>query len=170
MNLPILKYYLPASLSLKLRFYIKDLTLTHVRLEVATRDGLECLFYANTLAEDPSLLHLVCSILSWLQNYLKKTPHAIDFPLAPFSSIFMKQVLEELQKLPIGQTLYYQALAEKVGNPQAARAVGTALHKNPFPLLIPCHRIVSKRQGLGGFAYPLALKQLLLDFETTPTG
>ena len=165
MHLPILKYYIPSLLSLKLRLHISNLSVEKILLEAPSRDGIECLFYADTKATDPHLTKLIQLILSWLKNYLIKKPHAINFPLHNFPSPFSAQVLETLQQVPLGKTLTYQDLATLIGNPKAFRAVGSALNKNPFPLFIPCHRIISKKDALGGFAYPLHLKECLLNFE-----
>lgn len=167
MHLPILKYYLPSPLSLKLRLHISRLSLEKILLEAPSRDGLECLFYADASATNPHVVALIRLILTWLKGYLAKNPQAINFSLHEFSSSFSSEVLEALQLVPFGKTLTYQELASLIGNPKASRAVGSALNKNPFPLLIPCHRIVSKKDSLGGFAYPLHLKELLLSFEQT---
>ena len=59
----------------------------------------------------------------------------------------------------------YGELASNAGHPGAARAVGTACHFNPFPLLIPCHRVIAASGKLGGFALDMRIKRALLDFE-----
>jgi methylated-DNA-[protein]-cysteine S-methyltransferase len=59
----------------------------------------------------------------------------------------------------------YADVAEKIGNPGAVRAVGLASHKNPWPILIPCHRVVGKNGRLTGYAYGIHVKQWLLEFE-----
>ncbi|MBU0528784.1 MGMT family protein, partial [bacterium] len=56
-------------------------------------------------------------------------------------------------------------IAQKLNNPKAARAVGTANARNPFPIIIPCHRIITKNGKLGGYAGGLKLKKYLLEFE-----
>jgi methylated-DNA-[protein]-cysteine S-methyltransferase len=165
MHLPILKYYLPSPFSLKLRLHISQLSLAKTLLEISSRDGLECLFYADTVATDPHLTALIRLILTWIKNYLAKNPQPINFPLGKFSSPFSSEVLQALQQVPLGQTLSYKDLASLIDNPKASRAVGSTLHKNPFPLFIPCHRIINKNGSLGGFASPLHLKELLLKFE-----
>jgi len=78
---------------------------------------------------------------------------------------FSRNVLLETMKVPCGETVNYQTIAERIGNCGAARAVGNALNRNPFPILIPCHRIVAKKIGIGGFAYPLEIKEMLLSHE-----
>ncbi len=63
---------------------------------------------------------------------------------------FQRKVLEEVRKIPYGETVTYQELACRIGNEGAARAVGGAVAKNPYPIIIPCHRVVSS-SGIGGF-------------------
>ncbi|MDO9262546.1 MAG: methylated-DNA--[protein]-cysteine S-methyltransferase [Desulfosalsimonadaceae bacterium] len=67
--------------------------------------------------------------------------------------------------IPYGSLASYREIAERIGRPKACRFVGSALAKNPFPILIPCHRVIRSDNKLGGFGGGLALKQLLIDFE-----
>lgn len=80
-------------------------------------------------------------------------------------SIFEKRVLRELAKIPYGETQSYQLLAAKAARPTAQRYVGRILHKNRLPLFLPCHRIVPKEGGLGGFSKGAAWKRRLLKLE-----
>ncbi|MDE1870585.1 MAG: MGMT family protein, partial [Candidatus Micrarchaeota archaeon] len=59
----------------------------------------------------------------------------------------------------------YKELASRSGRPRAARAVGNIMNKNPLPLLIPCHRVVASNHKLGGYAYGVKIKELLLKIE-----
>ncbi|MEW5806966.1 MAG: methylated-DNA--[protein]-cysteine S-methyltransferase [Acidobacteriota bacterium] len=78
---------------------------------------------------------------------------------------FEKGVLKELERIPCGKTSSYQEIARRVGNPRASRAVGNAVGKNPFAIIVPCHRIIRKDGSLGGFGAPVSIKKLLLSFE-----
>ena len=78
---------------------------------------------------------------------------------------FEKKVLQILRKLPRGRTATYQSLAAKAGRPKAARYVGRIMNRNRLPLVIPCHRIVAKAGGLGGFSRGVRLKRRLLKLE-----
>ncbi len=82
-------------------------------------------------------------------------------------SEFQKRVYTAARKIGFGKTKTYAELARKIGQPKASRAVGTALGKNPWPLIIPCHRIKSKT-SLGGFSAPggIKTKQCLLTLES----
>jgi len=77
-----------------------------------------------------------------------------------------------VREIPRGQTMTYGDVALLAGKPGAARAVGRAMASNPFAILVPCHRVVS-RDGLGGFAWGLELKERLLlwsAFRREPAG
>ncbi len=102
-------------------------------------------------------------IILWCEAYSQKREASINFSLALTS--FEKKVLSELKKVPFGQTITYKGLAEDLGSPKAFRAVGRALGKNPWPLFIPCHRVVASDGLLGGFSGGLEIKKRLLDFE-----
>lgn len=79
---------------------------------------------------------------------------------------FSREVLKHCRRVGYGQTITYGQLAEKAGSPRGARAVGSCMRKNRFPLVIPCHRIVAG-SGIGGFSGPRGceLKQKLLELE-----
>ncbi len=79
---------------------------------------------------------------------------------------FQVAVWNAISLIPAGQVITYRELAYRVGRPRATRAVGTACGANPFPFLIPCHRVVSCN-GLGGYGYGLNCKKQLLEFEQT---
>lgn len=78
---------------------------------------------------------------------------------------FSAKVLKQTCKIPRGEVATYSGLAAKVGSPKAARAVGTALANNPFPLVIPCHRVVRADGFLGGFGGGIRMKKELLGKE-----
>lgn len=78
---------------------------------------------------------------------------------------FTRGVLEELRAVPFGELTTYGALADRVGRPRAARAVGRAVGSNPLPVVVPCHRVVAAGGGLGGFSGGLPMKRWLLAHE-----
>jgi len=77
---------------------------------------------------------------------------------------FRRTVLTLLAQIPKGQTLTYGELATKAGNPKAARAVGQCMAQNPWPLVVPCHRVLGA-DGLHGFGPGLKMKEYLLKLE-----
>lgn len=65
---------------------------------------------------------------------------------------FQWQVLEQTAKIPFGETRSYKWIARQIGRPKAFRAVGQALRRNPYPVIIPCHRVIKEDGALGGYA------------------
>lgn len=85
-------------------------------------------------------------------------------------SDFERAVLDATAAIPYGEVRSYAWIASRIGRPKAMRAVGNALHKNPVPIIIPCHRVVKSDGSLGGYAFGAAWKTRLLALEqhTTP--
>jgi len=87
----------------------------------------------------------------------------IRFPLEPEATEFQRRVWGVVAGIPYGETRSYSWVAEQVKS--SPRAVGQALARNPYPLLIPCHRVVGKDGGLGGYTGGADLKRKLLELE-----
>jgi methylated-DNA-[protein]-cysteine S-methyltransferase len=106
------------------------------------------------------------SITQRFQDYYsgKNTvfPDALDFSGA---TEFQRQVWQTAQLIPRGETRSYGWIAKQIGKPRAARAVGQALSKNPFLVIVPCHRVIAGDGTLGGFGCGLPAKQKLLKLE-----
>jgi methylated-DNA-[protein]-cysteine S-methyltransferase len=85
----------------------------------------------------------------------------LDLRVTPF----YEAVLRELGRVPYGRLDTYSGLAARVGRPRAARAVGTVMHNNPIPIVLPCHRIVGVNGSLTGYAGGLHVKRALLELE-----
>lgn len=100
-----------------------------------------------------------------LEMYLYGSLKEFSLPLEPHGTIFMKQVWENLCKIPYGKTATYKEIAVKVGSPKAARAVGLANNRNPIPIFIPCHRVIGTNGSLTGFRGGLELKRILIEME-----
>ncbi|MBI4777413.1 MGMT family protein [Candidatus Desantisbacteria bacterium] len=82
-----------------------------------------------------------------------------------FATEFEKKIWESTQSIPYGEVRSYQFIAEKAGSPKAFRAAGQALKKNPFPILIPCHRVIQSNGKSGGFSGGIGFKKTLLRIE-----
>ncbi len=86
-------------------------------------------------------------------------------PVVLRGSPFMIAVWAALRAIPRGQVRTYGGLAKDAGSPRAARAVGTAMAKNPLPLVVPCHRVIANGSLIGGYSDGLPRKRLLLTME-----
>jgi methylated-DNA-[protein]-cysteine S-methyltransferase len=101
-----------------------------------------------------------------LKMYFAGKPVRFQFRLnSAAGTPFQRKVWRALQSIPRGQTRSYAWIARKIGNPGAARAVGTACGANPVPILVPCHRAIASDGSLGGFGGGLAMKKRLLRLE-----
>lgn len=87
---------------------------------------------------------------------------ALDLRALP---AFTVTVLEELARVPYGETTTYGELAARVGHPRSARAVGAVMNRNRIPIVLPCHRVVGSTGNLVGYADGLELKTRLLELE-----
>jgi O-6-methylguanine DNA methyltransferase len=102
-------------------------------------------------------------LLLYLEGKLTKFSVKLDLRS---STPFSRKVWRITSKIPYGQVRTYAWVAEELGDPYAARAVGGALGRNPVPILIPCHRVVGSHGNLGGFGGGLPLKKWLLALES----
>ena len=100
-----------------------------------------------------------------LQEYFQAQRHQFSLPLAPAGTPFQQHVWQALQGIPFGTTLTYRELAQRLGMPGAARAVGHANGRNPLAIVIPCHRLIGSDGQLRGYAGGIALKRCLLQHE-----
>ena len=100
-----------------------------------------------------------------LQAYFDGELEEFDLQLAPKGTPFQKRVWRELTRIPYGTTISYLELAERIGNPKAVRACGTANGANPLPIVIPCHRVIGADGSLTGYAGGLEIKEALLTLE-----
>jgi len=101
-----------------------------------------------------------------LQAYFKGKQVDFDFPLDLCSGTpFQIMVWNKLREIPYGEGRSYKWVAEQIGNPRAARAVGMANNKNPLPPVIPCHRVIGSDGTLTGYASGLHVKKYLIEME-----
>lgn len=101
-----------------------------------------------------------------LQEYFQGKRKSFDLPLNPQGTEFQKKVWAELCNIPYSQTRTYKEIAQAIGHPKAARAVGMANNRNPIPIIIPCHRVIGASGSLIGYAYGVEMKKRLLDLES----
>ena len=105
------------------------------------------------------------SLREQLTVYLAGDLDEFDVALAPQGTPFQEQVWAALRQVPYGATVTYGQLAQAVGRPTAVRAVGAANGRNPYCLVVPCHRVVGADGSLTGYAGGLDRKRFLLDLE-----
>jgi methylated-DNA-[protein]-cysteine S-methyltransferase len=109
----------------------------------------------------------IAALAAQLQNFLKGNAVCFQLDLIDLGgcSEFQGRVLLAEHKIPRGWVSTYGRIARSLGAPNAARAVGTALARNPFPIIIPCHRAIRSNGDLGGFRGGLGMKRALLELE-----
>ena len=102
---------------------------------------------------------------SQLREFLAGERRLFNLPVDLPGSGFQERVWGELRRIPYGETLSYRELAERVGAPQAPRAVGRANGSNRLAVIVPCHRVIAAGGGLGGYGGGLPAKRYLLELE-----
>lgn len=100
-----------------------------------------------------------------LQEYFSGKRKKFQVPLKMQGTDFQVRVWKQLQKIPYGKTVSYSDIARGIKHDRAVRAVGTANGKNPFSVIVPCHRVIAADGSLGGYAGGLDLKVKLLEIE-----
>jgi AraC family transcriptional regulator of adaptative response/methylated-DNA-[protein]-cysteine methyltransferase len=131
------------------------------------REALESRFpHAELIAGGAEFGALLEQIVAAVEQ--PGAPHVI--PLDVQGTAFQEAVWQELRRIPPGETRSYSEIAAAVGKPNAVRAAGSANGANNVAVLIPCHRVVRSDGSLGGYAYGLEIKQLLLDRERLSPG
>jgi methylated-DNA-[protein]-cysteine S-methyltransferase len=135
----------------------------------ATEFGISAIHLAikTTSADKPSAL--TNKAARQLLQYFAGGLTQFDLPLAATGTAFQQQVWQALRQLPFGQTCSYAAIARKIANPKAVRAVGAANGKNPIAIVVPCHRVIGANGSLTGYAGGLDNKAWLLRHEQQQT-
>ena len=103
--------------------------------------------------------------ISELKEYFNGQRKDFDFPLIVQGTDFQRAVWKELRKINYGEIKTYSDIAKNIGKPNACRAVGNANNKNPFMIVIPCHRVVGKNKNSGGYAFGVDIRDKLLELE-----
>ena len=98
-----------------------------------------------------------------LVNWRKEI--AYDLEVTGRGTGFQRAVWREIDRIPAEESVTYKQIAQKIGRPRAYRAVGSAVGKNPLPIIVPCHRVLATNNRLGGFAWGTEMKKRLLGNE-----
>jgi methylated-DNA-[protein]-cysteine S-methyltransferase len=145
---------------------------------VATDDGLAAILWEhdrpqrvrlNIVGEDknhPVLVETERQLAEYFAGHRKQFALTLD----PSGTPFQHAVWGALMTIPFGETRSYAQIAEQIGHPDAARAVGAANGRNPLSIVAPCHRVVGSRGALTGFAGGLDVKARLLGHEGARSG
>ena len=100
-------------------------------------------------------------------NFIAGEEYDLNLPIDIRGTEFQQQVWQALQNIPYGETRTYQEIANDLGKPKAARAIGNACGANPIALIIPCHRVVCTDGSLGGYYWGIERKQKIIERETS---
>lgn len=120
----------------------------------------------NSLSKEKPVDALLLTTITQLDQYLAGERQQFDMTLDwSLGTPFQQSVWRALQQIPYGQTISYAQLAQSIGKPTAYRAVANVNGKNPFSIIIPCHRVVASDGSLGGYTGGLDKKRLLLGLE-----
>lgn len=119
-------------------------------------------------------LHLNCQIeetkltqetYQQLEDYFAGKRTQFTIPIQLKGTSFQCKVWNALRTIPYGETRSYQDIAIQIENPKSCRAVGMAIHNNPIPIVIPCHRVIGKNKKLVGYSGGIEIKEKLLELE-----
>ena len=144
---------------------IGDLLLT---ADAAGLTGLYMTPHKDRPEKTPAWIHderAVGTALAQVKAYFAGELTEFHLPLAPSGTEFQLRVWRALLEIPYGETTTYGALARRIGNADAARAVGLANGQNPISIIVPCHRVVGSDGSLTGYGGGLDRKRFLLDHE-----
>lgn len=127
-------------------------------------------FFEALIEADPVSSSTAKILLNWLHQFSRKKK-SVPFPFELLAldkvSPFRKKVFVALCQIPFGEVASYGEVAKKIGNDKASRAVGSACGRNPFPLIVPCHRVIAGDGSAGGFSLDFRIKRDLLSFESS---
>ena len=109
--------------------------------------------------------HLVEAAERELLEFFAGEGKTFSVPFTLVGTAFQRAVWEETNAIEYGMLATYQEIAKRIGKPQAYRAVGNALGKNPLPVFVPCHRVIASDGSFGGYTRGLSWKERLLGLE-----
>lgn len=138
------------------QFTLQDLKIYRIRIALAKE--FSCSIDGEGFEEE---------IFDWMDSYSKRQKGP-PLPLI-LSSLtpFTRKGLKAIDSIEMGDVASYGEIASRAGCAKGARAIGNVCNKNPYPLVIPCHRVIQGDGSIGGFAYNLRIKKTLLAYELT---
>jgi methylated-DNA-[protein]-cysteine S-methyltransferase len=130
---------------------------------LSAKKVLKSLFPDSTPSSCADVDVVADQIMAFLSG--REVSFSLDVARLDLCSAFQQSVLRAEHGIPRGNVSTYQRIAKYLGNAQGARAVGTALANNPFPIIVPCHRAIRSDGTLGGFQGGVGMKRALLEME-----
>ncbi|RKQ28656.1 methylated-DNA--[protein]-cysteine S-methyltransferase [Oceanobacillus halophilus] len=124
--------------------------------------------WAGRYFEEPAFIKnidLISDAARELEDYFNSKQRDFTIDMEFFGTEFQRKVWHALIKIPLGETKSYKDIAIDIGNPRAIRAVGGAVNRNPFSIVVPCHRIIGTNGKLVGYNGGLDKKEYLLQHE-----
>ena len=120
----------------------------------------------ETVRRDVDDQELIREACNQIDEYFAGNRTAFRLPLGGTGTELQRRVWSEIRKIPFGKTATYKEIAERIGRPDATRAVANAVGANPLPIFVACHRVVRSDGGLGGYTGPgVEVKKRILDLE-----
>ena len=162
-------FYYPANLPVGTVYLMEiDGNLCAITADLLTDDLRRqfCRLFSDELQFIEHMTPILQLTQNQLDEYFSGTRKHFQLPIRLYGSEFQKAVWQQLQQIPYGETTTYGCIAAKL-NQKGAQAVGTAVGKNPLPIIIPCHRVLPHSGKLGNFSMKggPAIKAFLLDLE-----
>lgn len=142
--------------------------LDFIKLKVFFNEKKNKILKTEILENDSKNLKETKNYVSELiKEYFYGHINKFDLSILNFDNLtdFQKDILIKLSEIPRGKVTTYKNLGEKIGRDRAYRAVGTSLAKNPFPIIIPCHRVIKSNLNVGNYSDGYDLKVKILKFE-----
>jgi len=131
---------------------------------LAGQKGLQKLSYTS-FPETTGNKDIELKAVAQLREYFAGERKEFDIPLDLAGTEFQMKVWAALRGIEYGAVLAYADVASRINCAKAVRAVGTANGRNPVPIIIPCHRVIAKNGGIGGYTGGLDIKRKLLELE-----
>jgi methylated-DNA-[protein]-cysteine S-methyltransferase len=153
----------------ELRWDVVDTPIGRLTLE-AGPDGLTALHFPGRAPalddrdRDPDTL---APAAAQLREYFAGRRRRFDLEVDLHGTSLQRAVWERLRAIPYGETTTYRTLADELGRPAAARAIGAAVGRTPVPIVVPCHRVVGSDGSLTGYCGGIDRKRALLDLESS---
>ena len=127
--------------------------------------GLTAILFGDMRKGLPGGTRVLEQAAAELAEYFEGSRREFTVPVRLTGTDFQQEVWAALCEIPYGATATYGDIARRVGRPRACRAVGMANHRNPVPIIVPCHRVIGSGGALTGYGGGLAVKSYLLAWE-----